>query len=70
MSAENATREKRRAKGKPKPAKVRQFLVSLIAPCRCVPHDSEGQLFVWCELDASRCNRWGHNDETFIVRMR
>lgn len=44
--------------------RFRQFLVGLIAPCRCKVTYSTGNLMEWRVTDASRCQRWGHDDET------
>lgn len=50
--------------------RIRLWLVSVIAPCRCVWIYDEGEVFFWRNRDASRCIRRGHHDDHQVVGLR
>lgn len=47
--------------------RLRQFIVGLIAPCRCKVSYSRGALLEWRTCDASKCQRWGHDSERTVL---
>ncbi len=49
--------------------KFRLFVVSLIAPCQCRATNSTGNACRWRTVDASRCRRRGHEDETILLGL-